>query len=268
MTKQDFYLDGFEPLQEETTGNQMNMYKSTTASSQTSSPRLVTSHTLSSARIPFARPVIRLTDRNVTIWGGSAGCVIDYAWDLVVALNGSTPKATTISMTNGAGALLGPHVSASAPVPSLTIDWPDGGAPTMRMAWWQALAKAFAGKLEGSQMPPGANVLFHCDGGIGRTGTALAIMAKAFESAGYGDLVGKDAVAWIRKQYHPDAIENHAQIGYLQALGVPVATSAIGSYSFPTEDAGRFPYEDEPPARKLSRKERKALLRARYTAGK
>lgn len=44
-----------------------------------------------------------------------------------------------------------------------------------------------------------------CGGGIGRTGTALAVLAIM------SGVAPDDAVAWVRERYHPRAVETRAQ---------------------------------------------------------
>lgn len=57
-----------------------------------------------------------------------------------------------------------------------------------------------------------------CGAGIGRTGTALAVLAIL------SGVPADDAVAWVRANYHPGAVETRAQ----RAWVVRVATSAAG----------------------------------------
>ncbi|GAA2175834.1 hypothetical protein GCM10009846_27260 [Agrococcus versicolor] len=57
-----------------------------------------------------------------------------------------------------------------------------------------------------------------CDGGIGRTGTALAILARM------AGVPASDAVAWVRERYDPRALETPAQ----RRLAREVDLTAIG----------------------------------------
>ncbi|GAB3546606.1 hypothetical protein GCM10027404_07330 [Arthrobacter tumbae] len=44
-----------------------------------------------------------------------------------------------------------------------------------------------------------------CGGGIGRTGTAMSLLAVM------GGVESADAVAWVRENYHPRAVETRRQ---------------------------------------------------------
>lgn len=93
---------------------------------------------------------------------------------------------------------LGLYLLARAPARQLWescwVRWPDFGLPLRpgqaRTALWQAWQAATKRRVE-----------IACDGGIGRTGTALACLAVL-------DGVGPaDAVAFVREHYHPRAVE-------------------------------------------------------------
>jgi protein-tyrosine phosphatase len=51
-----------------------------------------------------------------------------------------------------------------------------------------------------------------CQGGIGRTGTALACIAQL------AGVSSKDAVPWVRANYHPRAVETPWQRFYVRHL--------------------------------------------------
>ena len=86
------------------------------------------------------------------------------------------------------------------------LDWPDFGVPDDPAPVLAALRSALARARAGDQVEIG------CLGGHGRTGTALAALAV---------LTGhpaRDAVAWVRARYCPDAVETAGQEAFVTAL--------------------------------------------------
>ena len=88
------------------------------------------------------------------------------------------------------------------------IDWPDFGVP----ADASRLVAALRGVL--SRARRGERVEVGCLGAHGRTGTALACLAVL---AGYP---AADAVAWVRTNYCPKAVETAHQEAFVTALVV------------------------------------------------
>lgn len=84
--------------------------------------------------------------------------------------------------------------------PCLLIDWPDFGLPSDEAAVFAAVLdlhrRAHSGQL----------VEVACYGGVGRTGTILSCLAMV---AGVAEAA--DAVAWVRDNYHPSAVETTDQ---------------------------------------------------------
>lgn len=79
------------------------------------------------------------------------------------------------------------------------IDWPDFGTPARPELAARQIRNAFERARAGQRIEIG------CLGGVGRTGTVLACMAVlAGTPAG-------DAVAWVRANYHPRAVETSDQ---------------------------------------------------------
>jgi protein-tyrosine phosphatase len=62
-----------------------------------------------------------------------------------------------------------------------------------------------AALLEAHERAIDERVEIACRGGIGRTGTALAVIAMMAGTP------PDDAVAWVREQYHPRAVETPGQ---------------------------------------------------------
>lgn len=88
----------------------------------------------------------------------------------------------------------------------IKLNWPDFSIPSLNAEDWQALVRCA--------------VKFHkplfiaCQGGHGRTGTALAIVAHLI-----GVLPPKsDPVAMVRKAYCKDAVESDDQVEYIEAI--------------------------------------------------
>jgi len=103
----------------------------------------------------------------------------------------------------------------SIPIPELSkwesgssqeilLDWDDGQDIELPLQFWIELREYLANTRQ--------NMLVFCLGGHGRTGTAIAALLI---SIGWK---AKDAMAWIRKNYCPEAIETMVQEWYLSAL--------------------------------------------------
>jgi hypothetical protein len=97
--------------------------------------------------------------------------------------------------------------------PEIIFNWPDGSAPTLSKKEWQIFIKELSA-IEG-------NVLIHCWGGHGRTGTLLAILG--FLS---GTLKG-DCIKQIRNLYCEKAVETEVQFAYLKGtIGITTKEKA------------------------------------------
>lgn len=171
------------------------------------------------------------------IWAGGAHDVrdaIDYQevpLKLTVSLGGTTTRsmAKPSNKTKWApirtegddfGLLDGlPESPKIEAPPAIVIDWPDMGIPNYPLEWWEKLVDNLW-KFDG-------DVAFHCHGGHGRTGTALAIIAHLT-----GVTEGKDPVDWLREHYCKHTVESKSQVNYLNELGVGTdAEPCKGSYT-------------------------------------
>jgi hypothetical protein len=88
--------------------------------------------------------------------------------------------------------------------PHRRIRWPDFWIPDNRDGALDALHEAH------DRAHSGERVEIACRGGIGRTGTALAAMAVL------DGLTPREALAWVRGNYHPRAVETRWQQRWLR----------------------------------------------------
>lgn len=86
------------------------------------------------------------------------------------------------------------------------LDWPDFGVPADQDLVVTALRSLLDRARAGEQVEVG------CLGGHGRTGTALACLAILSGSP------AADAVAWVRAQYCPKAVETAVQEAFIAGL--------------------------------------------------
>ncbi len=86
------------------------------------------------------------------------------------------------------------------------IRWPDFWVPLDRGDALDALHEAHRRALGGQR------VEVACRGGVGRTGTALAALAIL------DGVPASEAVGWVRKRYHPRAVETPWQRLWLRAV--------------------------------------------------
>ena len=92
------------------------------------------------------------------------------------------------------------------PWPHRRIRWPDFWVPSDGHDAREALREAHARAVAGER------VEIACHGGIGRTGTALAALTVL------DGLSPGEAVAWVRRGYHPRAVETPWQRWWLRTL--------------------------------------------------
>ena len=90
--------------------------------------------------------------------------------------------------------------------PHRHVHWPDFRIPITRADALDALHEAHR------RAHSGDRVEVTCRGGIGRTGTALAALAI------FDGLSTKDAVGWVRANYHPRAVETPWQRLWLRTV--------------------------------------------------
>ena len=100
-------------------------------------------------------------------------------------------------------------VLADGPVPPgahRRVRWPDFWVPTDRADALDALREAHRRAYAGER------VEVACRGGVGRTGTALAALAVL------DGLAPREAVRWVRENYHHRAVETPWQRWWLRGV--------------------------------------------------
>lgn len=105
---------------------------------------------------------------------------------------------------------VGVHLSGAEPGelpwPVLWVRWPDFRTPSDPEAARAVLVEAW-------RRSAGERVDVSCEGGRGRTGTALACLAVL------DGVPPRDAVAYVRRHYHPRAVETPWQRRYVARFG-------------------------------------------------
>lgn len=97
--------------------------------------------------------------------------------------------------------------------PYLWVRWPDFRLPTEPERAVAVLCEAHARAAH-------ERVEIACDGGVGRTGTAMALLAVL------SGVAPEDAVAWVRKWYHPHAVETPWQRAWVERTGRALRASS------------------------------------------
>lgn len=108
--------------------------------------------------------------------------------------------------------------STRPPIPRiLTIDWDDREAPDLKPEFWPALAGMISG-----------DVLTNCQGGHGRSGTALVCLMMALNP----EYSARDAILHLRALHCPRAIESVRQHRYIdevaKVLGREANSAEVG----------------------------------------
>lgn len=167
-------------------------------------------------------PARAFTIGGVHIFGGAWHKVAEQpGWDLVFRLRDTMLGAATYEVmqpvqaitANGAAKTLLANLPGMSdllepPAPVITLDWPDFSIPSMPRRQWGTILDLIRA------LPSGSRVVFSCDGGHGRTGTALSILT------GLAGLVEADAdpVAFVRAAYCRRAVESEEQTDYIESV--------------------------------------------------
>jgi hypothetical protein len=88
--------------------------------------------------------------------------------------------------------------------PATLVEWKDFGLPENPELAAQQIADAFGRAQRGGLVEVG------CLGGSGRTGTVIACMAVL------AGVPGEQAVAWVRAEYRPSAVETAEQEAWVR----------------------------------------------------
>jgi len=99
----------------------------------------------------------------------------------------------------------------------LVIDWPDFEAPSFPRKFWTDLIEVL------NDLPKPADVIFHCTGGHGRTGTALSIMAGLYGVVPEGTC----PIKFVRDHYCEKAVESIEQKIYIQRITGLICTTPV-----------------------------------------
>lgn len=137
----------------------------------------------------------------------------------IVRING--PKSRALSRTKK-------HSTARYTV--VKIEWRDYGTPLIDADFWIALVEDL---LEASADKE-IDVLVMCQGGHGRTGTALAILAVLLGHVP----VGACPVEWVRENYCDEAVESNSQLNYIEAITGWECRATAAGYSGTTYSYG------------------------------
>ncbi len=160
---------------------------------------------------------------GVSIYGSSAFLVSRIPnLALRIDLSGLDLGSQLVGGNPAARALLPQGLFTS--VPSLSINWADGTAHTLDVAWWETLIEAIYA------LPEGSSVAVCCVGGTGRTGTVLAILAgltHQLDSEGDGD-----PVKWVRDRYYDDAVETEEQMWYVEDITGRITSAYPSDYLY------------------------------------
>lgn len=151
---------------------------------------------------------------KVFVWAGSRAEVATKGWDLVIQLCDvfmSKPGAyARVTGTENAKLKLDPTLF-SQPQATVWVDWEDFATPLLGRTWWLTLLASI--KNLGDGITP-VDVAVCCDGGHGRTGSAITILGCL------GEVIPVDAdpVAWVRENYCDQCVETEGQIEYIERV--------------------------------------------------
>lgn len=194
----------------------------------------------------MVKPKLVFTAGKASIWGGKAEDMRYSPFKLLVVLEGAANlyrPALKMELSPEAEKLFQPEalkVLVQPSCPWVSLHWPDYGVPKFTQQWWQT----FVAQISQIEGPVG----FCCHGGIGRTGTALSIVAALS-----GHVEDSECpVAYVRAHYIDDAVESDEQLTYVEKItGIRVMSTVMGYYPYHTPAHTTGATTIAPPGAKL-----------------
>lgn len=116
------------------------------------------------------------------------------------------PADLCIMLTTGVGSRLGSLSSTTTAAETITIDWPDLRLPRRTSQAHDVLKEAW-------ERASRERVEIVCGGGVGRTGTALAIIGVL------DGMEPQEAIDFVKSNYHADAVDSPAQRAFVRDMG-------------------------------------------------
>ena len=111
-----------------------------------------------------------------------------------------------IMLTTSVGSRLGRSVVTSSADETIAIDWPDLRLPRRTSQAHEILKEAYERALT-------ERVEIVCGGGVGRTGTALAIIGVL------DGMAPQEAIDFVKKHYNENSVETPAQRAFVRDMG-------------------------------------------------
>lgn len=151
--------------------------------------------------VPCRCPGQVVTGQTTLIGGRFAA--LPLAVDVLLSLAGDPAPTMPPHRVPAVAGL--PQLPAIMVPPTIQLVWPDCDVPFgLTAEWWSALGAWCRGRRVG----------IGCMGGHGRTGTAMSILLSYLAS-----ITGPAAVARVRAEYCPRAVESEAQEEYVRIMG-------------------------------------------------
>jgi protein-tyrosine phosphatase len=179
-----------------------------------------------SSRVPVVKSlchagrILVFQTREMRVYGGNTHCISDIKEkDVVINLTGEDEK-----LVRSNSAMFKHLEKYNENINTLSIDWPDFYVPDLNLDFWTDLCETLI--TEGKKEK--INVLVCCEGGHGRTGTALGIL---------GCLLGAVPdhmcpVEWVRSRYCKNAVETERQVKYISDITGRSVTTVTDWKSF------------------------------------
>ena len=166
----------------------------------------------------FHSPQHMIASRDSTwgVWAGKKDDVKDHAKEYDVVLNltwTSIKQINRIPIPE-----LKEFENYQAEYKEIQLDWPDYGVTNLPRAFWEKLGKYLIDNKY--------RMLIFCQGGHGRTGTAVACLMVTMLK-----FTAQEAIQWIRHNYCSSAIETTGQEAYIKriaAAGENVKIATVG----------------------------------------